>query len=77
VYGFNVSVPQNVSAVAKSQNVPVRLHKVIYKLIDDVKEQLTGRLLPLDVEEQIGELGVMCYGNSVVVVVVVVVVLIT
>ena len=55
VYGFNVSLPEHVSAVAKTQKVQVMLHKVIYKLIADIKDKLTERLLPLDVEEQIGE----------------------
>lgn len=44
------------SAVAKSHKVPVLLHNVIYKLISDIRVKLTERLLPLDVEEQIGEL---------------------
>jgi len=56
VYGFNVSLPEHVSAVAKSSKVPVLVHNVIYKLIANIKEKLSERLLPLDVEEQIGEL---------------------
>jgi len=56
VYGFNVSVPDRISAVAKTKNVKISLHRVIYKLIADIKERLSERLLPLNVEEQIGEL---------------------
>jgi len=56
VYGFNVSIPDPVSAVAKIKNVNVSLHRVIYKLIADIRERLSERLLPLDVEEKIGEL---------------------
>jgi len=56
VYGFNVSLPEHVSAVAKSSKVQVLLHNVIYKLIANIKEKLSERLLPFDVEEQIGEL---------------------
>jgi len=55
VYGFNVSLPEHVSAVAKSHNVPVLMHKVIYKLIADVKDKLSERLQPLEVEETVGE----------------------
>ena len=55
VYGFNVSLPAHVSAIAKSSKVQVSLHKVIYKLIAEIKEQLRERLVPLNVEEQIGE----------------------
>jgi len=54
VYGFNVSLSESVSAVAKIKNVKVSLHKVIYKLIADIRERLSERLLPLDVEEQLG-----------------------
>jgi len=55
VYGFNVSVAQRVSAVAKSQKVRVLMHKVIYRLIADIKAELSDRLLPRDVEQFIGE----------------------
>jgi len=55
VYGFNVSVPEHVSAVAKSSKVQVLLHNVIYKLIANIKEKLSEKVLPLDVEEQMGE----------------------
>jgi len=51
-----VSLPEHVSAVAKTHKVQVLLHKVIYKLIADIKDKLTERLLPLEVEEEIGEL---------------------
>ena len=51
-----MSVPEHVSASAKSHKVPVLLHRVIYKLIADIKDKLSERLLPLDVEEQIGGL---------------------
>ena len=56
VYGFNVSLPQQVSALAKTAKVQVVLHNVIYKLIANIKERLTERLLPFDMEELIGEL---------------------
>ena len=47
------------STLAKSHKVPVLLHNVIYKLIDSIKEKLSERLLPLDVEEQMGQLFCM------------------
>jgi len=49
-----VSVPEHVSAVANSHKVKVLLHRVIYKLVGDIKERLSERMLPLDVEEKIG-----------------------
>jgi len=48
-------MPEHVAAVAKSHKVRVLVHKVIYKLVADIKDKLSERLLPLDVEEKIGE----------------------
>lgn len=59
VYGFNVQVPSKVAQLAKSKGVIIKSHNVIYKLIDDIKKQLTERLPPLQVEETIGEANVL------------------
>jgi hypothetical protein len=54
VYGFNVGVPDKVNALAKSKKVDLRTHNIIYRLIGDLKERLTERLPPVDVEEVVG-----------------------
>jgi translation initiation factor IF-2 len=58
VYGFNVSVPANIKHLASRDRVPLRIYKVIYELIDDVKEELTKLLAPEIVEKDQGRLVV-------------------
>ncbi|HEX9595158.1 MAG TPA: translation initiation factor IF-2 [Candidatus Saccharimonadales bacterium] len=56
IYGFNVDMPANVKRSALQEEVPVRLYKIIYELIDNVKEELETLLEPDVVEEDIGRL---------------------
>jgi len=56
LYGFHVEFPTGVRQLANRDKVPVRLYKVIYELIDDVKAELTARLSPEIVEKDLGRL---------------------
>ncbi len=56
VYGFNVAVPASIKHLASRDRVPLRMYKVIYELIDDVKEELTKLLAPEVVETDLGRL---------------------
>lgn len=58
IYGFNVSVPTNIKQLANRDRVSIRLYKVIYELIDDVKEELSELLVPQIVETDLGRLVV-------------------
>lgn len=58
IYGFNVTVANNIKQLASRDKVPVRLYKVIYELIDDAKEELTKLLPPEVVETDLGRLVV-------------------
>ena len=51
MYGFNVSVPSEVKAAAEQRNVPIRNYNVIYRLIEDLRKELTARLPPVEEEE--------------------------
>lgn len=51
IFGFNIRTPGSVKKYADSKNVEVRLYKIIYELIDDVRNAMEG-LLDL-VEERI------------------------
>lgn len=42
--------------MAAKKGIPLRLHRVIYKLIDELKEELSGKLTPVTEENIIGEL---------------------
>lgn len=64
VYGFNVSIPPNIKHLASRDRVPVRIYKVIYELIDDVKEELTKLLAPEIIETDHGRLVVRGIFNT-------------
>lgn len=51
VVGFNVGVPTAVQAHAENRNVEIRLYRVIYELVDDMRKAMEG-LLEL-AEEQV------------------------
>ena len=52
VFAFNVGVNNVVNQM--HHKVPIKQHKVIYKLFDDLLETLNSRLPPLEVEDRIG-----------------------
>ncbi|XP_072969446.1 translation initiation factor IF-2, chloroplastic isoform X1 [Typha angustifolia] len=51
IVGFNVKAPGSVKSYAEKKNVEIRLYRVIYDLIDDMRKAMEGLLEP--VEEQI------------------------
>lgn len=59
VYGFNVGMNKSIQQMANKKSIPVKLHKVIYKLIDDLKEELSKKLPPTVKENLIGEASVL------------------
>ncbi|HSX46270.1 MAG TPA: translation initiation factor IF-2 [Candidatus Saccharimonadia bacterium] len=56
IYGFNVDLPTSSRQQASRDKVSVRLYKVIYELIDDVKNELSQLLSPEIVENELGRL---------------------
>lgn len=58
IYGFSVDIPSSIKQIAARDKVSVRLYKVIYELIDDVKNELSGLLAPEIVETDLGRLVV-------------------
>ncbi|XP_064600179.1 translation initiation factor IF-2, mitochondrial-like isoform X2 [Liolophura sinensis] len=52
IYGFNVTVPQSIASLAKSKRVSIKLHNVIYKLFDNLIEDLSSQL-PLATREDV------------------------
>ncbi|MBU4046966.1 translation initiation factor IF-2, partial [bacterium] len=50
--GFNIRPDTNVQKIAKSEKVDIRLYKIIYDLIDEIKSALKGYLKP-KIEEYI------------------------
>ncbi len=54
VVGFNVIPDENARALADERNVEIRRYNIIYKLAEDIKAIVEGRLRP---EERVIELG--------------------
>lgn len=58
IYGFNVGLPTALRQVAARDKISVRLYKIIYELIDDVREEMTKLLSPEISETEMGRLVV-------------------
>jgi translation initiation factor IF-2 len=58
VYGFHVDLPTSSRQQASRDKVSVRMYKVIYELIDDVKNELSELLSPEIIETDLGRLVV-------------------
>jgi translation initiation factor IF-2 len=56
IYGFHTLFPSSIKQLASRDKVSIRLFKVIYELIDDVKSELTTMLAPEVIENELGRL---------------------
>ncbi|KAH0568056.1 translation initiation factor IF-2, mitochondrial isoform X1 [Cotesia glomerata] len=59
IYTFNVNAPKKIEELAKKFKIPIHSYKVIYKLIDDIKNEICKKLPPDQVEEKLGEANVL------------------
>lgn len=60
VYGFNTGVVQpNVRQLAKTHQVQIKEHNIIYRLFDDLRAEMEKLLPPTQVEEVVGEANVL------------------
>lgn len=53
--GFNVRPTGNVNAMAKQMGIEIKTYSIIYQLIDDVTQMLTGMMAPQYREENTGQ----------------------
>ena len=58
IYGFNIDLPPAVKRLAMRDKVQVRLYKVIYKLLVDVRRSREQLLAPEVVETEVGTLSI-------------------
>jgi translation initiation factor IF-2 len=58
IYGFNVEAGSAIQQSAAQKGVKIKLHKIIYHLIEDLQEELSSRL-PHTLEEY--PIGECCY----------------
>ena len=59
VYAFNTKINAAVRQLAESSNVRIKEHNIIYRLIDDMKEEINKQLPKTEGEEVIGEANVL------------------
>ncbi|NWU74309.1 IF2M factor, partial [Onychorhynchus coronatus] len=59
IYGFSVKANDSIKKLADKKGIKIKLHNIIYKLIDDLKEELNSRLPPAVVETTVGEASVL------------------
>ncbi|EPS69459.1 hypothetical protein M569_05307, partial [Genlisea aurea] len=64
IFGFNVRVPGSVRSYADGQGVEIRLYRVIYDLIDDVRKAMEGLLDPVEERVAIGMAAVRAVFSS-------------
>ncbi|KAL3508908.1 hypothetical protein ACH5RR_028309 [Cinchona calisaya] len=64
IFGFNVKVPGSVKSYAENRGVEIRLYKVIYELIDDMRNAMEGLLEPVEEQEPIGSAEVRAVFKS-------------
>lgn len=55
IYGFNVRPDANVRKKAESEGVEIRLHNIIYKMIEEIEAAIKGMLAPEIQEVVIGQ----------------------
>ena len=58
IYGFNVRPDANIRKLAEEKNVDIRLHRVIYALIEEMEAAMKGMLKPVYKEMVSGQLEI-------------------
>ncbi len=54
VLGFNVASESGANKAAKRESVEIRLYSIIYEMVDDIRQAMTGLLKPVSKETVIG-----------------------
>ncbi|ORY94366.1 translation initiation factor IF-2 [Syncephalastrum racemosum] len=59
IIGFNVKADKKIQMEAQRQNVTVKSYSIIYKLLEDVKDQLSDMLPPIVTTQVTGEASIL------------------
>lgn len=59
ILGFNVSMGSAVKQLANREGVQIRIYKVIYELLDDLRSALSQMMKPEIIEHEVGKLKVL------------------
>lgn len=57
IYTFNVGALKESIDKAKVKNISIKRHNIIYRLIEDLKQEIEKKIPPVDVEEVLGRLS--------------------
>lgn len=55
IYAFNVDCPPQLAVAAKKKNIAIKKHNVIYRMVDDIKDELSLRIPKRQEEEIVGK----------------------
>lgn len=59
IYGFNIECSPKIDQIAQTKSISIKMHNVIYKLVDDLKTEINAKLPTKHVEETVGEANVL------------------
>jgi translation initiation factor IF-2 len=59
VIGFNVKADKKIQAEASRLNVPIKSYSIIYKLLEQVKDDLSNMLPPIISTQVVGEAAIL------------------
>ncbi|XP_004710272.1 translation initiation factor IF-2, mitochondrial [Echinops telfairi] len=59
IYGFNVNASNAIQQSAAKKQVKIKLHKIIYRLVEDLQEELSIRLPCIVEEHPVGEASIL------------------
>ncbi|XP_043368254.1 translation initiation factor IF-2, mitochondrial isoform X3 [Dermochelys coriacea] len=59
IYGFSVNANKSIQQLAAKKGIKIKLHNIVYHLIEDLKDELSSKLPPSVVEHIIGEASVL------------------
>jgi translation initiation factor IF-2 len=59
IIGFNVKVPPQIEELAREKNIKITIYRVIYNLINDLKEQMQTMMSPTIRRVDLGKLNVL------------------
>ncbi|MCL5409209.1 MAG: translation initiation factor IF-2 [Candidatus Omnitrophica bacterium] len=58
IFGFNISVDNNIEKMSKQYGIEIKTYKIIYDLIEDIKATMEGKVKPVEVLSLAGQASI-------------------